>query len=61
MYIFAVIWSLCCTTTSDGRVKLNTLVRKIMEEQLPHIKFPKEGTIYNYKYNIEEQTFNLWE
>jgi dynein heavy chain len=30
IYVFAVIWSLCCTTTFEGRAKLNQLVRKLL-------------------------------
>ena len=52
IYIFAVIWSLCCTTNADGRVRFNVLIRKIIAEQLSHIKFPAEATIYNYKFNL---------
>jgi hypothetical protein len=40
IYIFAVIWSLCCTTTFDGRGKLNLLVRRLLKEKLSHVKFP---------------------
>jgi dynein heavy chain len=61
IYIFAVIWSLCCTVTYEGRAKFNELIRKLLKEKLSHIKFPEEGNIYNYKYSIEEKSYSLWE
>jgi dynein heavy chain len=61
IYIFAVIWSLCCTVTFEGRSKFNDLVRKLLKERLSHIKFPEEGNIYNYRYSIEDKNYILWE
>lgn len=61
IYIFAVIWSLCCTVTFEGRAKFNELIRRLIKEKLSHIKFPEEGNIYNYKYSIEEKSYSLWE
>lgn len=31
IYVYSVIWSLCCTTDLSGRKKLNSLVRNIIE------------------------------
>jgi dynein heavy chain, axonemal len=59
--IFALIWSFCCTTNSEGRVRFNTVVRKLIKDNLSHIKFPEEGTIYNYRYDMEEKQYVLWE
>lgn len=56
-----MIWSLCCTTNAEGRVKLNALVRKLIKEKLPRINFPEEGNIYNYKFSLEDQSYTLWE
>ena len=61
IYIFAVIWSLCCTTTSEGRNTLNAFVRDLIEEQLPFVQFPKTGSIYSYRYSVQEKGFVLWE
>ena len=58
--IFALTWSFCCTTNSDGRIRFNTLVRKLMEEHVPHLKYPKEGTIYNYRFDMEEKQYVIW-
>ena len=27
LFVFALTWSMCCTTDYDGRLKLNSLVR----------------------------------
>ena len=60
IYLFAVIWSLCCTTDLEGRKNLNNLVRKIIDEKLPWIEFPNKGSIYDYRYNIEDNSFVHW-
>ena len=60
IYVYSVIWSLCCTTDLSGRKKLNSLIRNIIDEQLPWVEFPSKGTIYDYRYNIEENKFVLW-
>lgn len=52
LFIFAVIWSLCCTVTVEGRSKFNELIRQLLKEKLGHLKFPEEGNIYNYRYSM---------
>ena len=50
--IFAFVWSFCCTTNSDGRIRFNTLVKKLIKDNIPHIKLPEEGNIYSYRFNL---------
>ena len=59
--IFALVWSFCCTTNSDGRIRFNTLVKKLIKDNVPHIKLPEEGNIYSYRFNLEEKEYLPWE
>ena len=29
--VFSFIWSFCCTTNSDGRVRFNTMIKKLID------------------------------
>jgi dynein heavy chain len=56
-FCFALIWSVCVTTTADGREKLNTKFRSMMNEK---VKFPKEGTIYDYRWDMVKKEWVDW-
>ena len=36
-------------------------MRNIISEHLPDFSFPSKGTIYDYRYNAEENCFTHWE
>jgi dynein heavy chain, axonemal len=59
--IFAFIWSFCCTTTSEGRISFDKIIKSLIKEHLPKLKFPEEGNIYNYRYDMEAKEYVLWE
>lgn len=50
LFIFAITWSMCCTTDYDGRLKLNAIVRELMKNNTK-VQFPEAGLIYNYYFN----------
>lgn len=31
LFVFGVIWSLCCTVTVEGRGKFNELIRQLLK------------------------------
>jgi hypothetical protein len=51
---------LCCTVDYDGRLKMNELVRRLIKEKIPALKFPETGSIYSYNYLLEEKTYAPW-
>lgn len=59
--IFAFIWSFCCTTTSEGRLSFDRMIKNLIKENFPKLKFPEEGNIYNYRYDIETKEYVLWD
>jgi len=58
IFIFSLIWSVCCTTTLEGRVKLNNYVRDLMMKD--KAEFPETGSIYDYRYTLKEKKWQHW-
>lgn len=40
---------------------MNELVRRLIKEKIPALKFPDTGSIYSYNYLLEEKTYAPWE
>ena len=62
MFFFAIIWSVGCTTTADGRKKFSAWIReKIADEK---VEFPEETeqckTVYDWNFNPETATWQNW-
>lgn len=51
LFVFAIIWSIACTVTLEGRMKFNTWFRDKLKEL--SIDFPEDKLIYDYKFNTE--------
>jgi dynein heavy chain len=61
LFIFCLIWSLCCTINTEGRVIMNDYVRKkLLELNLIKVDIPEEGTIYDYKFKHRDNDWELW-
>ena len=58
IFTFSFIWSLCCTTTLEGRDRLNLFVRELMRKAKS--SFPEEGTIYDYLFTLKEKRWQHW-
>ena len=56
---FSLVWSIGCTTTTDGRTKFNQKLKEIMGKDNKH-GFPKEGSVYDYCYNRENKEWQYW-
>ncbi|EAY19693.1 Dynein heavy chain family protein [Trichomonas vaginalis G3] len=55
---FAMIWSLGCTTDTDGRIMFDGFVRQQL--RTTYIQFPSEGLVYDYKFNTANDTWENW-
>jgi len=61
LFIFCLIWSLCCTINTEGRAIMNDFVRKrLLELNLIKVDIPEEGTIYDYKFKLRDNDWELW-
>ena len=59
LFVYAVIWSIGCTTDSEGREKFGLKVKELMGKENEH-KFPSGGSVYDYCYNKENKEWNIW-
>ena len=50
LFVFAVIWSIGCTTNQEGRAKFSDSVRQLMGKDNEH-RLPQEGLVYDYSYD----------
>lgn len=60
LFIFAVTWSLCCTTDYDGRLKFNALIRDLIKKHTK-ISYPESGLIYGYLFDQEQKQYISWQ
>ena len=60
IFLYAVIWSLCCTVDFAGREKFNVFIKNILNTHNTKTPFPYEKSIYDYYWDKKEQTWVLW-
>ncbi len=58
IFIYSLIWSVCCTSTLEGRAKFNTYIKELMANQ--KFEFPADGTIYDYRYSLKSARWVQW-
>jgi dynein heavy chain len=66
IFIFCVVWSLCCTVDDKSRKKLDPFIKNLIVENKLEvgIKLFKEHpdkSIYNFRFDTETNTFIGWE
>lgn len=59
-FLFSLIWSVGVTTTAQGRTKFNAHLRQSMEANGVAIPFPKNGLIYDYKFDETTSKWVTW-
>ena len=59
LFVYALIWSIGCTTDSEGRDKFALRVKEIMGKENEH-RFPSGGSVYDYCYNKENKEWQIW-
>ena len=48
MFIFSLVWSVCCTVNGDGRRKFDAWLRSTMTSHGASSLIPEEGLVYDY-------------
>ncbi|GMI07902.1 hypothetical protein TrRE_jg5473 [Triparma retinervis] len=51
LFLFAFVWSVCCTGDSKGRNFMDSLVRSEVLAHSSTVPFPNEGVIFDYLYD----------
>eukprot|EP01038_Epipyxis_sp_PR26KG_P005424 gene5424-7514_t len=60
IFIFCVIWSMCCTVNTKSRKIFDTFLRQEMFSQNIRNPIPTNGLMYDYKYDIASATWIPW-
>ena len=60
VFLFCVIWSLCCTVNATSRKMWNVFLRAEMASHGVKCAPPESGTIYDYKYDVKENAWIPW-
>jgi dynein heavy chain len=56
IFLYAVIWSLCCTVDYNGRELFNEFMRKeIIAKNPSKVPFPEDKKIYDYIWDIPKK------
>ena len=60
LFVFAIIWSIGCTTTPEGRKNFSDNLRQLMGKDNEH-RLPAEGSVYDYCYMRNEKQWLKWD
>ena len=59
LFVYAVIWSIDCTTDPEGREKFGLRIKELLGKDNEH-KFPSGGSVYDYAYNKDVKEWTVW-
>ena len=59
LFVFALVWSLGCTTNLDGREKFDKRVRELVGNDSKY-KFPGTGQVYDYCFDKTNKEWKIW-
>lgn len=57
LFVFALTWSIGCTTNLEGREKFSQKLRTMLSDK---VSFPTEGMIYDYMWNKTKKEWIIW-
>lgn len=60
VFVFCMIWSLCCTVSTTSRKLMNSFVRSELTAQGVQNLPPANGTIFDFKYDVSEKAWKHW-
>jgi len=60
LFLFASIWSLCCTTNKKGRAAMDKFLRSEMEANSSKFLLPPESSIYDYCWDLHKKMWVPW-
>ena len=60
IFSFCLVWGMCATVDLNGRKALDVLIRSEMIANGLLFLFPKEGSIYDYKIDLDASAWTEW-
>jgi dynein heavy chain len=60
IFMFCLVWSMCSTVNAHGRHALDVFIRSEMTSNGLLFPFPREGSIYDYKFDMETSSWVEW-
>lgn len=60
VFVFCLIWSVCCTCDTAGRDRLNEQVRLLIERNKLAVNIPPNASIYDFIYSEKKKIFHSW-
>jgi dynein heavy chain len=61
IFVFAYIWSICCTVDYEGRAMFDTFIREQLEKaKMDKVSFPKDGAVYDFRFDVEKKAWVRW-
>jgi len=59
LFLFALTWSIGCTTNLEGRIKFNKRLLDLMGSQ-PRFAFPEGGSCYDFQWDMASKDWKNW-
>ena len=60
IFIFCLIWSMCCTVNNSSRKAFDAFLRLEMQANSVKNPPPKQGSMYDYKYDVNQAKWIDW-
>jgi dynein heavy chain len=60
LFLFALVWSVGCTTNLEGRQKFDNKMRTVMKENGAKHPFPETGLVYDVMWHVDKAEWIGW-
>jgi dynein heavy chain len=60
VFMFSLIWSMCCTVNAQSRKMFDAFLRAEMNSNNMKYLLPKEGTMYDYNFDVTSGQWVSW-
>lgn len=60
IFLFCCIWSICCTVNTSSRKIMDSFFRAEMFNNGAKLPIPSEGSIFDYKFDVEKFAWIRW-
>ena len=59
-FMFAFVWSVCCTVDAQGRATFDSFIRTEMKQRGSTHQFPDQGLVYDYCFDDGTKSWITW-